>query len=52
MLTSFRLFFKREHIAKPKNEGELREAVKILETCGNYDGLFDMLATDKNVSDF
>lgn len=49
-MTESRLFFLREHIAAPYNEGEVRECIKILEKCGNVDGLFAMLATDGAVS--
>lgn len=42
------LFFRREHIEKPQNKGEVRECLKVLEKVGNYKGLIEKLATDAN----
>jgi hypothetical protein len=44
--TSFSLFFKKEHLEVPLNQGEKRESLVILEKVGLYDGLLKKIVTD------
>jgi hypothetical protein len=46
----FRLFFLEEHMELPKNAGEKRESLIILEKVGLYEGLLASLSTDQLVS--
>lgn len=46
---SYSLFFRKEHIEKPENEGEKRESLIILEKVGLYEGLLNKLCTEKMV---
>ena len=43
---SYRLFFRKEHIEKPQNQGEKRESLIILEKVGHYNGLLSKIGTE------
>jgi hypothetical protein len=47
--TSFSLFFKKEHLEVPLNQGEKRESLIILEKVGLYEGLIKKIVTDGQV---
>ena len=45
-----RLFFQREHMLPPSNEGEKRESLVILEKVGMVKGLLKCLGTEEDVT--
>jgi hypothetical protein len=51
-INPLRLFFLEEHMELPKNAGEKRESLIILEKVGLYEGLLASLNTDSLVSHF
>jgi hypothetical protein len=44
------LFFRKDHLQVPDNEGEKRESLVILEKVGMYEGLLKCLGTEGDVS--
>lgn len=48
--TSYSLFFRKEHLEVPLNQGEKRESLVILEKVGLYEGLLKKVGTEGLVS--